>query len=310
MKKNKLLLFMIIMLIITLIIVYFIIRNKNITTSIETSGDINMKENIEKIENKNNNEKTKENDQMLLIYDIEEGYLTVPYNTLANKHNYNWKKLNNSNSSHYIYEDENYTSKLGIDVSSHQKDIDWEAVKNAGVEFAILRLGYRGYGQAGRVLLDDYFEQNYENAKNQGIEIGVYFFSQAINIDEIKYEAEFVLENIKGKDIKYPIVFDLENIKNDTARTDNLTEKEINNFAIEFCRIIREAGYKPCIYGNSKTFTTKMQLEEFNDCCKWYADYLETPLYPYEFDIWQYTESGHIDGIEGNVDIDIIFIKK
>ena len=244
----------------------------------------------------------------ITIYDIEEGYLKVPYNKQADKHSYDWKNLDRA--SNYKYEDDTYTSKLGIDVSSYQKNINWKEVKNSGVDFAILRIGYRGYGEAGKIVLDPSFEQNYKEAKKAGIEVGVYFFSQAINNDEIQEEANFVINHLKGKEITYPVVYDLEKIKNDTGRTDNLTIDEITNMSLEFCKIIKEKGYTPSIYGNAKTFTTKMKLEQFNDICKWYADYQEEPLYPYEFELWQYTESGKIKGISSNVDINIQFIKK
>lgn len=246
----------------------------------------------------------------ITIYDIEDGYLTVPYNGAADEHTYNWEQYLSTSDGLYKYEDEVYISKLGVDVSSYQKNINWKKVKESGIDFAILRIGYRGYGDSGKISLDPYFERNYQNAKKEGIEIGVYFFSQAITIDEIREEAEFVLNHIDGKDITYPVVFDLEKIKNDTARTDNLTTEEITNMTMEFCKIINDKGYTASIYGNAKTFTTKMNLEQFNDYNKWYADYQEKPLYPYEFDIWQYTESGSIPGITGKVDINIQFIKK
>ena len=250
----------------------------------------------------------------ITIYDIEEGYLKVPFNKNADKHSYDWSKLNKTDG-YYSYEDDNYTSKLGIDVSSYQKNIDWNKVKEAGVSFAILRLGYRSYGDSGKIILDNNFEKNYKAAKKAGIEVGVYFFSQAINVDEVKEEADFVFKHIEGKELSYPVVYDLEKIKNDVARTDNLTSEEITNMSLEFCKLVEEKGYTPSIYGNSKTFTTKMELEKFNKYSKWYAGYPEAggydyPFYPYEFDIWQYTETGTINGITGNVDINIQFVKR
>jgi len=250
----------------------------------------------------------------ITIYDIEEGYLTVPYNNDADKHCYNWNNLINDNGM-FKYEDEKYTSKIGIDVSSHQKEINWKKVKEAGVDFVIIRLGYRGYGESGKIVLDSYFENNYQGAKSAGIDVGVYFFSQAINNEEVKEEAEFVFEHLKGKELSYPVVYDLEKIKNDTARTDNLTYEQITDMTLEFCNLVEEKGYVPSIYGNAKTLTTKMKLELFNKYNKWYAEYPEVggydaPLYPYEFDIWQYTEKGTIPGISTPVDIDIQFIEK
>lgn len=266
-----------------------------------------------KIENnsKDNNLMVSENEkEEITIYDIEDGYINVPYNNLANKHEYQFDNSLKRNGEFYEYEDEKYKSKIGIDVSSYQGDIDWKKVKDAGVEFAILRLGFRGYGEKGIVLIDEKFEENYQNAINNGINIGVYFFSQAINSNEVNEEIEMILNNIKDKKIEYPVIFDLEKIKNDSARTDNLTQEEITNLALEFCNKIKESGFKPCVYGNAKTFTTRMKLESLNDYEKWYADYMEKPLYPYDFNIWQYTENGKVDGIAGNVDINICFEKK
>ena len=288
---------LIILVVIVGLIIFFIcnITSKN---SIETKSDV-------EISNKEI-ELLKE----IKIYDIEEGYLKVPYNYNAEKNNFNFEKYLKNNKGFYKYEDENYKSKLGIDVSSYQENIDWKKVKQEGIEFAILRLGYRGYGQTGKIVLDSKFEKNYKEAKEQGIELGVYFFSQAINIQEVKDEANFVLNNLKNKELSYPVVFDLEKIKNDKARTDNLSSDEITDMTLEFCRLIKENGYEPSIYGNAKTFTTKMKLELFNNYNKWYADYQEIPLYPYEFNLWQYTETGKVNGITGKVDLNIEFIKK
>lgn len=246
----------------------------------------------------------------ITIYDIEDGFINVPYNEKAKKNEYNFDNYLNNANNYYRYEDEKYKSKLGVDVSLYQGDIEWQKVKNAGIEFAILRLGFRGYGQDGKIVLDSKFEENYNNAINEGIEIGVYFFSQATNVEEAQEEAEFVLKNIKEKEIKYPVIFDLEKIKYDVARTDNLSIEEATDITLEFCKKIKEHGYEPCIYGNAKTFITKLKLEEFNGYKKWYADYQEIPIYPYEFDIWQYTESGNVDGINGNVDLNICFLEK
>lgn len=297
----------IIAVIVVILIVAYIFKqiNSNLQTSSLTEEN---KEKVEEI-SENKIDTTVSDIKEITIYDIEEGYLIVKYNDKADKHEYNFDKYLDT-TSYYKYEDDKYTSVLGIDVSEHQENIDWKKVKEAGVEFAILRLGYRGYGQAGRLVLDEKFEEHYRNAIDNGIKVGVYFFSQAINIDEAMEEAEFVLGNIEGKEIAYPIAFDLEKIKFDTARTDNLTQDEITDMAMEFCRIIKESGYTPSIYGNSKTFTTKMKLELFNAYNKWYADYQQKPLYPYEFNMWQYTENGSVDGIEGIVDLDICFVKK
>ena len=296
MKNNKkMIVFILILVLILVISVIVILKIKDNTLLVD---DIETYSKISQIPSE------------IKIYDIEEGYLSVPYNVNADKNTFDFEKCLKDNNGYYKYEDENYKSKLGIDVSSYQGDIDWKKVKEDGIEFAILRLGYRGYGSSGKIMLDSKFEKNYKNATKQGIKIGVYFFSQSINLDEINEEALFVLKNLEGKTIDYPVVFDLEKIKNDKARTDNLTLEEITKMTLEFCNIMRENNYTPSIYGNAKTFTTRMKLELFNDHNKWYADYQENPIYPYEFNIWQYTETGKVRGIKGKVDLNIEFIKK
>lgn len=298
-------LFITFFMLIALVTIFIIIKNSK-SANKKIQDDNVVLANEQSIVNENEEKKITE----ITIYDIEEGYMNVAYNENAEKHSYNWDKYLNTNNTYYNYNDENYTTKVGIDVSEFQGDIDWKKVKNSGVEFVILKLGYRGYGESGKLVIDSNFEKYYEQAINQGIDVGVYFFSQAINIDEVREEADLVLKNIEGKTITYPVVFDLEKIKYDTARTDNLTMDEITEMMLEFCKIIKENGYTPSIYGNAKTFTTKTKLELFNEYNKWYADYQAHPLYPYEFDMWQYTETGSVDGIEGNADIDICFIKK
>ena len=293
MYKKKIL----VIIVITILVITFLECTKIKTNNLIKNDNI--------ILNNLNNKK-----QEMIIYDIEDGFINVPYNEKAKKNEYNFDNYLKNANNYYSYEDEKYKSKLGVDVSLYQGDIEWNKVKNAGIEFAILRLGFRGYGQDGKIVLDSKFEENYNNAINEEIEIGVYFFSQATNVEEAKEEAKFVLDNIKEKEIKYPIIFDLEKIKYDVARTDNLNIDEITNITHEFCEEIEKNGYKPCIYGNAKTFTTKLKLEEFNGYKKWYADYQEIPIYPYEFDIWQYTESGNVDGIDGNVDLNICFLEK
>ncbi len=275
---------------------------KNYSNEEEQENIINEENNVENIE-------IQETKKEIQIYDIEEGYLTVPYNENADKHNYNWDKLDISQSK-YLYNDELYETKFGIDVSSFQKNVDWNKLKKEGVDFAFIRLGYRGYGEAGKLVIDSMFEKHAKQANENGIDIGIYFFSQAITKEEAIEEAKFVLKNIEDKNITYPICFDLEKIKYDSARTDNLTPEEITEIAIAFCEEIKKAGYTPLIYGNSKTFTTRMKLEMLNDYQKWYADYQTKPLYPYEFLFWQYTEEGKINGIDGNVDFNLQFIPK
>ena len=198
----------------------------------------------------------------------------------------------------------------GFDISHHQGDIDWEQVKAAGYEFAILRIGYRGYGEEGTLNADEKFEQNMENARKAGIDVGVYFFSQAVNEEEAKEEADFVLEHLKGQELQMPVVYDPEHILEDEARTDGVTGEQFTQNAKVFCKEIEEAGYDAMIYSNMLWEAYELDLEKLLDYPVWYADYEELPQTPYKFTMWQYSSTGSVAGIEGNVDLNIQLLKK
>ena len=177
MKKKLVIILIIFLIVIFIVVMLKCFYKKNIDYS--------------EVENKNNDSSEENNNELsiikeITIYDIEEGYLNVNFNNLANKNNYNFDKIVKDNNGYYKYEDEKYISKIGIDVSSYQGDIDWKKVKESGIDFAIIRIGYRGYGNEGNIVLDPKFESNYKKAKKEGIDVGIYFFSQAINIEEIK----------------------------------------------------------------------------------------------------------------------------
>lgn len=246
----------------------------------------------------------------LLIYDIEDGYMQVPYLANVSNHTYDWNNLHEKNGLKYYIDGEGNVSRIGIDVSYFQDNIDWAKVKNSGIDFVMLRLGFRGYSEEGKLVVDEKFHQYMQEAQTAGLDVGVYFFSQAVNEDEAREEADFVYQECKNYTLTCPVAFDTEKIKTDTARTDHLKPEELTDITIAFCEKIKEYGYEPMIYANAKWLTTKLQLERLNDYQVWYADYQETPLYPYDFEMWQYTESGQIDGIEGNVDLNIWFSKE
>ena len=207
----------------------------------------------------------------------------------------------------YTDKDGKVISKLGIDVSEYQNPVNWQQVKNAGVEYAMIRVGYRGYGEEGRLVEDAMFRSHMEGAVAAGLEVGVYFFSQAINEKETLEEVQFVLDRIKEYPVTYPVVYDTEEIKDDVARTDNLTEEKFTQNCITFCDAIREAGYDTMIYANMKWMAFTLDMRKLTEYEKWYADYEPVPQCPYEFSMWQYTETGQLPGIEGNVDLNLWF---
>jgi GH25 family lysozyme M1 (1,4-beta-N-acetylmuramidase) len=197
-------------------------------------------------------------------------------------------------------------SKIGVDVSEYQGVINWEQVKNAGVEFAIIRAGYRTYG-GGVITLDNSLITNIDGANAAGIDVGVYFFSQAITPEEAIEEADAVLDAVAGRTITYPIVFDWEIIYDDTARTDTITVEGLADCCVAFCERVKSAGYTPMVYQNASTSTHKLDLPRIKDYDFWLAEYTDFPTFYYEYDMWQYTSEGKIPGIEGNVDINISF---
>lgn len=195
---------------------------------------------------------------------------------------------------------------LGIDVSSHQKEIDWRQVADAGMEFAIIRVGYRGY-TAGTLNEDLYFRQNIEGALAAGLKVGVYFFSQAITVAEALEEAAYTLQLIQGYDITFPVVFDWEEQDTSTSRTRGVNGQVITACAIAFCETVKGAGYTPMFYASPK-MASGLDMGYFADYPFWLPHYTKnmTPTtYEYHFDIWQYTSKGSVPGVKGNVDINI-----
>lgn len=200
------------------------------------------------------------------------------------------------------------TSHKGIDVSSHQGDIDWMQVAADGVEFAFIRVAYRGYGKEGRLVEDDHFDVNIQGAQAAGIKVGVYMFSQAINEDELREEAELVLAKIAPYQLDCPVVYDVEMISGD-GRMNNLSLEDRTNLTLTFCQLIEQAGYTPMIYHNTEMGVVKLDIATLEAYDKWFAAYTNTFYYPYDYKVWQYSEKGTVAGINGNVDMNISFGK-
>lgn len=208
------------------------------------------------------------------------------------------------------YEDENYTSQFGIDVSEHNKAVDWHVMKNAGVQFAYIRAGYRGYTE-GILHEDAYFRTNMDGAGNLGITTGVYFFSQAVSVEEAVEEAEFVLDLMHGYDISLPVVYDFEEYSPGIgARTNNLSQSERTENAIAFLETIKNAGYEGMLYASAYTYMNLFNAYALTDYPLWVAHYASLPDYPYAFTMWQYSESGNANGIPGGIDLNIAFVPK
>lgn len=206
-----------------------------------------------------------------------------------------------------VYESGGLRAKEGIDVSFYQKEIDWQAVAEDGVEFAMIRLGYRGYTQGG-LNLDSRFAENIRGAQEAGIEVGVYFFSQAITPQEAEEEADFVLAALEGYELSYPVAYDWEFITpGNGARTDGMDGETLTQCALAFCRRIEAGGYRPAVYFNQDLGYLTYDLSRLTEYPVWLAEYDDAPDFHYAFDLWQYTDSGSVAGIQGPVDRNLDF---
>ena len=218
------------------------------------------------------------------------GYTLAPVDTDLPQNKYDWENLSNA--------------LKGIDVSAYQKNIDWKAVKQSGeVDFAFIRVGYRGWC-SGKIVLDDKFDYNAKNAVANNIPIGVYFVTKAIDAAEAKEEAEWIISQIKNYKVTWPVVMDFESAQDESDRTWGMTSATRTEIIISFCETLKAAGYEPMLYGGVGTYMTKMDLTQLGSYSKWFAQYFNAPHFAYAFQIWQATDSGKVDGISVNVDID------
>lgn len=201
---------------------------------------------------------------------------------------------------------ETIVSHKGIDVSRHQGEIDWQKVGETDVEFVFIRVGYRGYGN-GRMVEDEQFVDNIKGALGAGLKVGVYYFSQAVNTEEALEEANFVLEQIAPYKVEMPVVVDVEKVSDSQGRMNLISVEERTNITMAFCEAIEAAGYIPMIYHNMEMGVMLLDLEPLENYEKWFAYYGTELYYPYDYQVWQYSEKGSVEGISGDVDLNISF---
>ena len=203
-----------------------------------------------------------------------------------------------------------YEVLRGVDVSEHQLDIDWPQVAAAGIDYAYIRLGWRGYTEGG-LFEDAYFDRNMRGAVDSGLRTGVYFFSQAINVAEAIEEAEYVLERIAAYPVTLPVVFDWEKVDSAEARTAEITVQGRTDCAVAFCETIRRAGYTPCVYFNRNLGYYGYDLTRLTDYEFWFS-LPESPFpnFYYACDMWQYSFDEQVPGISGGTDMNLWFIPK
>lgn len=231
----------------------------------------------------------------------------LPKDEFVTDKTYNWDNLHNNDGRYSYVENGTVKSRVGVDVSEHQHYVDWHAVVNDGIEFAFIRVGNRGTSE-GAIMADEYYNYNIDAAIAAGLDVGVYFFSQSVTEEEAIEEANYVLEKIRGKNLTYPVVYDHEPIPGTSSRADGLSVEQMTANARAFCETIEDAGYNVMIYGNSRDLN-RYNLSELSEWGVWLARYeTSAPDRSSGFSIWQYTNSGRVDGIDTAVDLNIHFL--
>lgn len=207
------------------------------------------------------------------------------------------------------YSGEDYEVRRGIDVSEHQTEIDWRRVSASDLDFVYIRLGRRGYTEGG-LFEDVYYQSNIQNALNYGLDVGVYFFSQAITAEEAVQEAEFVIEHLRSYNVTLPVMFDWEKIEGGGARTDGLDTATLTDCAVAFCETVKNAGYEPGVYFNRYLGYYGYDLSRLTDYKFWVAVPGDFPDFYYASDFWQYSFTGSVSGVPTEIDMNLMFIPK
>lgn len=194
---------------------------------------------------------------------------------------------------------------VGIDVSKYNKNIDWQMVRDSGIEYAIIRAGYRG-SSTGVLVEDPYFEQNLAGARTAGLKLGIYFFTQALNPTEAQEEAMAVASLVSPEDLDLPVYLDVEGSGSINGRADGLDRSVRSENIRVFCETLEDMGYEAGVYANKSWLTSQIDTSLLDPYDIWLAQYrMKRPDYEGRYSIWQYTSRGHVDGIEGNVDLDL-----
>lgn len=199
---------------------------------------------------------------------------------------------------------QNLKSSPGIDVSAHQGQIDWDRVRSSGIEFAIIRLGYRGYG-SGKLVEDEYAQANLEGATKAGLKIGAYFFSQALNIQEVDEEMDFMLRILGDYNLDMPIILDWEIPASDARTANGMDARTLTDLQRHFCGNMERKGYRPMVYFNWHQSETLYYLSELEEYEFWLALYQDRMTYPWRVEMWQYSDQGKVPGINGPVDLNV-----
>lgn len=284
----------------------------------ETGNAVSKNPYTEKAEREKENERQKEEELLndpatdgkhTLITNrdgSEEWVLISPYLT---KNTYDFTKMEDKAGLKRYMENGRKTSYVGVDISKHTGKVYFPSLKAAGVDYVMIRLGSRGYS-TGQITLDENFKENIEGAIEAQLDVGIYFYSQAISQDEAVQEANFVVQNLepyRGK-VKYPIAFNMGFVSNDKSRIEGLSREDKTAVTISFLDAVRAAGYVPMIYGDKEWLIKEVDLTKLQDYDVWLSQEEEIPDYPYRYAMWQYNTDGVLNGIDGGADLNICFV--
>ena len=228
-------------------------------------------------------------------------------NPYLEQNTYDYTNLQMKGDKMSYYDNGRDISYLGLDLSKYNGDVDFTAVKSEGIDFVMIRLGSRGYG-SGQITLDEKFEENITKAIGAGLEVGVYFFSQAVTAEDAVEESNFIVQTLANYKITYPVVFDMEYVQNDKARIEALSRDEKTAVAKAFLQNTKVAGYQPMIYGAKEWLIREIDLTKLTEYDIWLSQQKEIPDYPYKFQMWQYSLKGKIGGVNGDVGLNISFV--
>ncbi|MCR5279255.1 MAG: hypothetical protein K6E19_07410 [Lachnospiraceae bacterium] len=273
-------------------------ENTESTASVSTSGEVSEEATDESTDGKHT----------LVRYDdgTEEWVAISQYYP---KHEYDFTNLVNQSGKMKYFEGDKCVSTYGVEITKDQGYVDFNKVKKSGAGFVMLRVGARGY-QTGQITLDDYFADNLKRASDAGLDIGVYFLSQAVTEEEAIEEANTVIEALGEYKLRFPIAYVMQYAKGDTARVEGVSKKDKTTIARAFLNTVKEKGFIPMIYGTKawliKNVDLTLLVKEYDT---WLSQpEYDMPDYPYRFTMWRYTTEGSVDGIVGSVNMDICFV--
>ena len=236
----------------------------------------------------------------------EEWVLISPYLT---KNTYDFTNMSETANLRKYTDNGKKISYVGVDISKHNGTVNFRSMKAAGIDYVMIRLGARGYS-TGQLSLDDNFVENIEDAIDAGLDIGVYFYSQAVTLEEATQEANFVVQNLAPykEHINYPVAFDMESVPNDKARIDGLSREDKTSISAAFLSGMQAAGYIPMLYGNKEWLIKNIDLAQLQNYDVWLSESEDIPDYPYQYTMWQYTTTGVLNGVTGDANLNICFV--